>query len=52
MNIDSIVVSWNPTKKIYTITALTRTSGLIVQYAKDIHEAVSIINEIEEKHAA
>ena len=52
MNIESIVVSWNRSKEQYTITALTAASGLLVKYAKDIHEAVSIINEIEDKHAA
>jgi len=52
MNIESIVVSWNSSKEQYTITALTEDSGLLVNYAKDIHEAVDIINEIEDKHAA
>jgi len=52
MNIESIILTWNPSKKEYTISALTAASGLLVKYAKDIHEAVSIINEIEDKHAA
>ena len=51
-NIESIILTWNPSKKEYTISALTADSGLLVKYAKDIHEAVSIINEIEDKHAA
>ena len=51
MDIDSVVVSWNPSKKEYTITVLTRNDGLIAKYAKDMHEAINIINEIEEKYA-
>ena len=48
--IDSVVVSWNPTKKEYTITVLTRDDVLILEYADDIHDAVHIINKLEEKH--
>ena len=50
--IDSLVMSWNPSKKEYTITTLTSKDGLTVKYAKDMKEAIGIINELEEKHAA
>ena len=49
--IDSLVMSWNPSKEIYTITVLSDKEGLIVKHAKDIHEAINIMNELEEKHA-
>ena len=48
--IDSVVVSWNPSKQQYTITVLTRDDGLIAEYADDIHDAVQIINKLEETH--
>ena len=52
MNIESVVVSWNPSKEIYTITMLTDKDGLVVQYAKDMHEAITTIQELETKYAA
>lgn len=50
--IDSLVMSWNPSKEEYTITTLTRNSGLVVNYAENIKEAINIINELENKYAA
>ena len=49
--IDSIVMSWDQIKKHYTITVLTTKSGLIVEHADDMQEAISIINVLEEEHA-
>ena len=52
MNIDSLVMSWNPAKEWYTITILTSEDGLVVKQAKDMLEAINIINELEEEYAA
>lgn len=49
--IDSLVMSWNPSKEKYTITTLTRNSGLVVNYAKDMKEAIDLIKELEGKYA-
>jgi hypothetical protein len=52
VNIDSVVVSWNPSKKQYTITMLTRNDELILKYAADMPEAIATLKELEEKYAA
>jgi hypothetical protein len=52
VNIDSLVVSWNPGKEEYTITMLTDIGELEVEYATDMKEAISVINKLEEKYAA
>ena len=50
--IDSLVMSWNPSKQEYTITTLTNNDGLLVQYANDMKEAINIIKELEGNYAA
>jgi hypothetical protein len=52
VNIDSLVLSWNPSKKQYTITMLTRNDELILKYAANMKEAITVIKELEEKYAA
>jgi hypothetical protein len=52
MNIDSVVMSWNPSKKQYTITMLTRSDELILKYAADMKEAIVTLKELEDKYAA
>ena len=52
MEIDSVVVSWNETSEQYLISVLTRKDGLITKNAGSIHDAVKIIDELEEKYAA
>jgi hypothetical protein len=52
VNIDSVVLSWNPDKKQYTITMLTRSNELILKYAANMHEAIATLKELEEKYAA
>lgn len=50
MYIDSICVSWLDIENRYLITILTYNEGLIKKYAKDIIEAISIIQKLEEKY--
>ena len=50
MQIDSLVMTWNPIQEHYLITALTMRDGLITKYAKDIEEAIQVIDELEEEY--
>ena len=52
MEIDSLVMSWNDLRNEYIITILTYKHGLITRYAKNITEAITVIDELEEEYAA